>query len=134
MWYEYRQALKALDQAQKDLKELVDLQEEIFSTTQPKSVPMDKEGRGGYSDRSADYLVKMEAVHLRERLMVAREALAAQKERVEAVLVLLKASGLIEDRVFYLRYIEHRPAQDIASILHYSQSYVYKTLKKFEEE
>lgn len=134
MWYEYRQALKALDQAQKDLKELVDLQEEIFSTTQPKSVTMDKEGRGGYSDRSADYLVKMEAVHLRERLMVAREALAAQKERVEAVLVLLKASGLIEDRVFYLRYIEHRPANDIASILHYTQSYVYKTLKKFEKE
>ena len=30
MWYEYRKAIEELDQAQKDLKEILDLQEEVF--------------------------------------------------------------------------------------------------------
>lgn len=134
MWYEYRTALNDLDQAQKDLKELLDLQEEAWQVTQPKSLPTDKDGgRGGYSDKPGDYMVRIEALHLSERLAVAREALAAKKERVEAVLMLLKVSGLVEDRIFYLRYIDHRQPADIASMLHYSQSYVYKTLKKIEK-
>lgn len=135
MWYEYRNAMAELDQAQKDLKEILDLQEEAFQMTQPKSLQMDGEGgrSNAYSDRSGDYMVRLEALNIEERLRVLREALAAKRERVDALLVLLKASILVEDRIYYLRYIDHRHASDIASILHYSQSYVYKTLKKFEK-
>lgn len=135
MWYEYRNALIELDQAQKDLKEILDLQAEAFQMTQPKSLQMDGEGTrsNSYSDRSGDYMVRLEALNIEERLKVLREALAAKRERVEAVQKLLAVSGLIEDRIYYLRYIDHRHASDIASILHYSQSYVYKTLKKFEK-
>lgn len=133
MWYEYRKAIEDLDQAQKDLKEVLDLQEEAFQMTQPKSVQTDKDGGSGvYMDKTAEYMERVEKMALRERLQTAREALAAKRERVEAVMILLKTSNLLEDRIYYLRYIDHRPAQDIASILHYSQSYVYKTLKKFE--
>lgn len=133
MWYEYRKAIEELDQAQKDLKEILDLQEEAFQMTQPKSVQTDRDGGSAvYVDKTAEYLERVEKMALRERLQTAREALAAKRERVEAVTILLKASGLLDDRIYYLRYIEHRPAQDIASILHYTQSYVYKTLKKFE--
>lgn len=135
MWYEYRNAIAELDQAQRDLKEILDLQEEAFQMTQPKSLQMDGEGgrSNAYSDRSGDYMVRLEALNIEERLRVLREALAAKRERVDALLVLLKASILVEDRIYYLRYIDHRHASDIASILHYSQSYVYKTLKKFEK-
>ena len=133
MWYEYRKAIEDLDQAQKDLKEVLDLQEECFQMTQPKSVQTDRDGGSAvYMDKTAEYLERVERMALRERLQTAREALAAKRERVEAVTILLKASDLLDDRIFYLRYLEHRPAQDIASILHYTQSYVYKTLKKFE--
>lgn len=134
MWYEYRNAMAELDQAQKDLKEILDLQEEAFQMTQPKSLQMDGEGgrSNAYSDRSGDYMVRLEALNIEERLRVLREALAAKRERVDALAVLLKASILVEDRIYYLRYIDHRHASDIASILHYSQSYVYRVLKKFE--
>lgn len=133
MWYEYRKAIEDLDQAQKDLKEILDLQEEAFQMTQPKSVQLDKDGGSGvYMDKTAEYMERVEKMALRERLQTAREALAAKRERVEAVMILLKTSNLLEDRIYYLRYIDHRPAQDIASILHYSQSYVYRVLKKFE--
>lgn len=134
MWYEYRNAMAELDQAQKDLKDILDLQEEAFQMTQPKSLQMDGEGgrSNAYSDRSGDYMVRLEALNIEERLRVLREALAAKRERVDALQVLLKASILVEDRIYYLRYIDHRHASDIASILHYSQSYVYRVLKKFE--
>lgn len=135
MWYEYRKALMELDQAQKDLKEVLDLQEEAFQMTQPKSMSTDTDGGRStmYSDRAGDYLVRLERLNIEERLKVLREALAAKRERVEAVQKLLAVSGLLEDRIFYLRYIEHIPPQDIASKMHYSQSYVYRVLKKFEE-
>ena len=77
-------------------------------------------------------MIRIEALNIEERLRVLREALAAKRERVDALQVLLKASILVEDRIYYLRYIDHRHASDIASILHYSQSYVYRVLKKFE--
>lgn len=134
MWYEYRKAIEELDQAQKDLKEVLDLQEECFQMTQPKSVQTDRDGGSAvYIDKTAEYLERVEKMALRERLQTAREALAAKRERVEAVTILLKASDLLDDRIFYLRYIEHTPPQDIASKMHYSQSYVYRMLKKFEE-
>lgn len=134
MWYEYRKAIEELDQAQKDLKEILDLQEEAFQMTQPKSVQTDRDGGSAvYVDKTAEYLERVEKMALRERLQTAREALAAKRERVEAVTILLKASDLLDDRIFYLRYIEHTPPQDIASKMHYSQSYVYRMLKKFEE-
>lgn len=134
MWYEYRKAIEELDQAQKDLKEILDLQEEAFQMTQPKSVQTDRDGGSAvYIDKTAEYLERVEKMALRERLQTAREALAAKRERVEAVTILLKASDLLDDRIFYLRYIEHTPPQDIASKMHYSQSYVYRMLKKFEE-
>lgn len=133
MWYEYRQALKDLDQAQKDLKEILDLQEEAFQITQPKSMGTNEGRSTSYSDKPAEYMVRLEALNIKERLAVTREALQAKKERVEVLLMLLKGSDLMEDRVYYLRFIEHRHASDIASMLHYTQSYVYKTLKKFEK-
>ena len=134
MWYEYRKAIEELDQAQKDLKEILDLQEEAFQMTQPKSVQTDRDGGSAmYIDKTAEYLERVEKMALRERLQTAREALAAKRERVDAVTILLKASDLLDDRIFYLRYIEHTPPQDIASKMHYSQSYVYRMLKKFEE-
>ena len=103
MWYEYRKAIQDLDQAQKDLKEVLDLQEECFQMTQPKSVQTDRDGGSAvYMDKTAEYLERVEKMALRERLQTAREALAAKRERVEAVTILLKASDLLDDRIPFL--------------------------------
>lgn len=132
----YKRHKEELVQACKDYSDTLDEQRELFQMTQPSSVQTDREAGGGKrgsgTDRVDRYLIEAEKRSLPERLKSSREIIAGMKERLADDEDLLRMSGELYDRVYYMRFLEHRSVPDIASRIHASQSYVFRIIKEIK--
>lgn len=127
---------RELRQAMTDYSDAIDEKMELFQRTQPSS-PGTREGsssRVSGTDKIDSYLIQMERKQIDERLKDAREIVEAMKERLKNDEALLEMSLDTRDRVYFRRFIQRRPVPDVASIEHYSQSYVFKIVKEIETE
>ena len=134
----YRQHIEdktELIETMKLYSEILDEKRELFQRTQPSSVDMDHVGKTQRSGTGAvdSYLIQSERRNIDERLKEAREIVEAAKKRLEDDELLLGMSMETIDQVYFMRYVERRGVSDIAARLHYSQSYVFKTLKQIEK-
>lgn len=126
-----------LVQALKDYSDALDEKAELFQRTQPSSVSFDRIGttgtRGSGTDQIDEYLIQTQRRQLDERLRDARDIVELMKERLANDETMLSMSEDAVDRVFLVRYVKNRSAADTASILHYSQSYVFKLCREIEK-
>lgn len=129
---------KELIQAMQDYSATLDEKMEIFQRTQPGAVRFDKVGGGGTQTSGTEavdlYLVEMERRQINERLQNSREIIQGMKERLLDDETVLRMSIETDDRIYLLRFIEKKSVPDIASVLHYSQSYIFRTIKRIENE
>lgn len=126
-----------LVQALKDYSDALDEKAELFQRTQPSSMSFDRIGsagtRGNGTDQIDEYLIQTQRRQLDERIRDARDIVELMMERLENDETMLKMSDDAADHVFLLRYVKNRSAADTASILHYSQSYVFKLCREIEK-
>ena len=116
--------------AQQKLDEVLSEKEEIFAKTQPKSIPFDKEKVDGGSAPNAfdEYLVEMERKRINERIAEAKFILEDRRELFKTAEEMLTDSKDIDDIIYRLKYIERKNNRQIAKMVHYSESQVYRIL------
>lgn len=137
IYKDYQRHKADLIQALKDYSNLLDEKAELFQRTQPSAVTLDRVGSGGTmvsgTDQVDAYLIQSERKQLDERLKDARDIVNGMKERLDNDELLLSLSPDRIDHVYLYRYVKGRSASDTASILHYSQSYVFKMCREIEK-
>lgn len=127
---------KELYEALKHHSELVDEMVELFQKTQPSSLDMEKEGRtqGNPTDKMDSYIIKKENLQLDARVAASRDICNEMIQRLDNDERVLRMSMEQADRIYVLRYIDKISPADIASKLHYGQSYVYRMLREIEKK
>lgn len=127
-----KELLNAIQEFSNDLER----KKALFYRTQPSSVHLDKDGgktsSGSGTDTVDRYLIELEQSGIDARLKASRELINQMTERIKDDETLLRMSTEMIDQVYWLTYIEHRSVPDVASKLHYSQSYIYRTLKEID--
>lgn len=127
-----KELLNAIQEYSNDLER----KKALFYRTQPSSVPLDKDGGktspGSGTDTVDRYLIELEQSGIDARLKASRELINQMNERIRDDELLLRMSIETVDQVYCMVYIEHRSVPDVASRLHFSQSYVYRMLKEID--
>ena len=134
IYKQHKQHLRELSQAIAEYNDALDRKFVLFQATQPSSVPVDKEGGkktpGSGTDIYDAYLIELERSGIDARLRASRDLINQMQDRLKDDEILLSMSQDLNDQVYYMNYIERRTVQDIATRLHYSQSYIYRALKE----
>ena len=131
----YEQAKRRYSDAMKNYLSILDEKEELFNRTQPRSVQYDAERvEGGTPVNSFDeYLIKKEERQIDERLAEAERLLHQRDQLLQIAEVRLKASQSVEDKIYIQRIIEKKQIYKISSKVGYSQSQVFRILKRIKE-
>ena len=126
---------RELFEALKEHSKIVDEKVELFQRTQPSSVDMGKVGRGTSTgtDKVDSYLIKNEERQVDARLKASKEICEEMIRRLDYDEKMVRMSSEAADRVYALRFLDRLSIGDIASRLHYDQSYIYKIVKKIEQ-
>lgn len=132
----HKQHRKELQNAINLWAENMEQKQALFYRTQPSSVPFDKDGGkttpGSGTDTVDRYLIDLEQSGIDARLRACRDLIKQMSEMIKDDELLLEMSIESKDQVYRMVYIEHRSVPDVASRLHFSQSYVYRILKEIE--
>ena len=136
MYYlDYEIQKRKYSEAQQKLDDILMEREEIFDRTQPKSIPFDKEKVDGGSQKNAfdEYLVELERKRINERIAEAKNMLDDRKELFQTVEKMLMESKDQDDIIYRMKYIECKNNRQIAKIIHYSESQIYRILKNISK-
>lgn len=136
VYQSHKRHKRELNKAILDYSEVLEKKMELFAKTQPSSVPLGKEGKsspGSGTDTIDAYLIACEETGIDARLKASRELINHMKERLKDDEDLLRMSAEVVDRVYILYVMERRSVPDIASLLHYTQSNVYKYVREIEK-
>lgn len=132
----HKQHKEELQAAMREYSDALERKRTLFYKTQPSSVPFDKDGGkstpGSGTDTVDRYLIDLEQSGIDARLRASRELINQMNERIKDDELLLEMSIESKDQVYRMVYIEHRSVPDVASRLHFSQSYVYRILKEID--
>ena len=132
IYLEYVKAKKDKERAEEIYKKVLREIEDVFELTQPKSVPTDVDKvtstkLGGPFD---NYLAEKERRQLDERLIEARRLLETRERLLDKKLSELMGSVDPEDVIYRERYVLGFKISVIALHVSYSESQVYRILRK----
>lgn len=133
IYAEYEKMWAVIRKQEKELFELINQRDELFSKTQPKATTLDKEIVDGShkGNMLESYVIKEEYYTKRiDQLQISLDdryqALNRKKEE-------LRQSKNIFDRIYYLKYIEKLSTFKIAKITGYDRTSVWRYIKKIEK-
>lgn len=134
IYEEYEAIWSKIRKIEKELFELINKRDELFSMTQPKSSQFDKEIVDGRNPKNAieEYVIKKERYQERIEqlnLMLDDWTQVLRRKREE-----LQLSRNIFDRVYYLRVVERITPEKIAYLIPCDTSTVYKTMKSISNK
>lgn len=134
LYLEYELARIRYKSAREDYEELLNEKERLFRKTQPKSVQFDKERVNGGTPENAfeTYIIELERKGINERLENLKDALDERQGILERLEADLRRSKDITDVIYVCKYIEHIQIGDIAEMVSYSRSQVYRIIEKIE--
>lgn len=122
--------------AVREASEIVDEMVELFQRTQPSSMSMETVGgtRREGTDKIDQYLIEKERKQIDARLKAAREICDELRRRLDDDERCLQLSQELTDRVYYCQRVQKMGVPEIASRLHYTQSYVYAVIREIEKK
>lgn len=126
---------QSYDDSLRRLKELLDKKEEVFTKTLPSAIRYDiTRVLHSVNTNSAldDYVMDIEAVE--QKIRQARVIVYERKEMLDLKEAELRASKDTNDRIFVMRYLDHRKVSEIARKLNYVQETIYKRLNKIDKD
>lgn len=136
IYLEYEEFRLKYLSAQRKYDEVLTEKEDLFDRTQPQGVSFDKERVGGTADNNSfdEYLIQLERKQIDERLEEIRNIMDKRWELLLDKYDELKASTEIMDRLYVLRFIEHQRMQNIAKVIPYSESHIYRLMNQLLNE
>lgn len=126
---------QSYNESLKRLKELLDKKEEVFTRTLPNAIRYDiTKVLHSVNTNSAldDYVMDIEAIE--QKIRQARVIVYERKEMLDLKEEELRASKDTNDRIFVMRYLDHRKVTEIARKLNYVQETIYKRLNKIDKD
>lgn len=133
LYIDYEKMWEVIRKQEKELFELMNARDELFTMTQPKATKFDKElvDSSHQSNTLETYVVKEEQCTLRINQLnksIDDRYQALNRKREE-----LRLSKNIYDRIYYLKYIEKMNIYKIAILVGYERTSVWRHLKKIEK-
>ena len=134
IYEEYEAMWSKIRNKEKELFDLITKRDQVFERTQPKSPKLDKELVDGKNpvNMMDHYVIEIEYYdikinQLNQTLDDLYQILRRKREE-------LKLSKNLYDRLYYYFCIERLSVYKIASLVHYSQSKIYRKLEKMSIE
>lgn len=125
----------AYNESLRNLKDALDKQEEAFTRTLPSAIRYDLQKvlhSPSTTSPLDDYVMDNE--YLEQKIRQARVILIQRKEMLELKAQELKQSKNIDDRIFWLKYVELLTVESIAIRMNYSEGNIYYHLGKIKHE
>ena len=109
--------------------------EEMFTRTQPKAITYDgdKVDVSHSGDALERYMEDLERSRISERLKAVKSILSDRGDLLRLKEEELRQSKTLNDKIYRMRYLEHRKIQNIAKVIGYSESQVYRLLQSIDE-
>lgn len=132
IYEEYEAIWSRIRKIEKELFDLINKRDDLFSMTQPKSSTMDKEIVDGKNPVNAmeEYVIHKE--YLNEKINQLNQTLDDRYQILKRKREELKLSKNIYDRIYYLRGIERLSVYRISVIIGYSKEQTYRYLRKMK--
>ncbi len=132
IYEEYEAIWSRIRKIEKELFDLINKRDELFSMTQPKSATMDKEIVDGKNpvNTMEEYVIQKE--FLNEKINQLNQTLDDRYQILKRKREELKLSKNIYDRIYYLRGIERLSVYRISVIIGYSKEQTYRYLRKMK--
>ena len=129
-YIDYERAKWRLSQMRKIYDGILTEQEELFQRTQPKGLSADKDkvSGSGDSDPFVNYISVKERLKIDERMEVAHWLLERRTELLKEQEKELRLSKDIKDRIYVMRFMDHRKVWQIAKATNYSKQHTYKLI------
>lgn len=134
IYEEYEQIWSKIRKIEKELFELINKRDELFSMTQPKSSQFDKEVVDGKNPKNAmeEYVIQKE--YLNEKINQLNQTLDDRYQILRRKREELRQSKHPYDKIYVYYHIEKLNIYKIMNLTNYSRSQIYKILDKFKHE
>lgn len=135
LYIDYVILKQSYDESLRRLKELLDRKEEAFTRTLPNAIRYDlQKVMHSVSTNSAldDYVMDVEKID--QQIRSAKIILMDRKDMLDLKEEELKKSRDVDDRVYYLKYIQRLTVEQIAIRMHYSEGNIYYHLAKIKHQ
>lgn len=133
IYAEYEKMWSIIRKMEKELFDLINERDELFSKTQPKATTLDKEkvDTSNKNNMMETYVIRQENYtkrinQLQMSLDDRYQALMRKREE-------LRLSKNMYDKIYYLKYIEKLNIYKIASLTGYDRTSVWRHTKKIEK-
>ena len=132
---EYERQKQLYRRAQARYEAVLRESESLFEQTQPRGINYadDRVRSSGCFDQIDRYLSEMDKKRVDVRLRSAKHILRERETALELKRRELRASTELHDQIYVMRYIEHRKIYQIAMRTNYSESQIYRILKKIKD-
>lgn len=109
--------------------------EELFQRTQPKAVDTGKEKVSSCPQGSGfdSYLIAKEKKHIDDRLQEAKAMFEERKSILKQKEADLRASKMVDDRIYVMRMLDRCRIKHIASTINYSESHIKRRLRSIRK-
>lgn len=135
VYVDYEYLKQKYHDAQKEFDKILQEKEELFAKTQPHSAKWDKEGDSGLGscyNPFDEYLIAKDKKRIDDRLFEIKNILEDRGILLKAKEQELRCSKNNIDQIYRMRFLEQMHITKIALIIHYSESQVYRILKKIK--
>ena len=132
IYEEYEAIWFKIRKIEKELFELINKRDDLFSKTQPKSSQFDKEIVDGKNpvNTMEEYVIQKE--YFNERIEQLNQTLDDRYQILNRKREELKRSKNLYDRIYYLRFIERLGVYRISVMIGYSKEQTYRYLRKMK--
>ena len=130
LFLEYEDFKSKCLETQKMYDAILAEKEELFQRTQPQAIRVDKEkvSGGGGNNAFDAYLMETCRKQIDERLAEVKSLLDDRNQLLSLKSKELKASKDVRDKVYRLRFLEHKRVYLIAKYVNYSEAHVYRII------
>lgn len=135
LYIDYVILKQSYDESLRRLKELLDRKEEAFTRTLPSAIRYDlQKVLHSITSHSTldDYVMDVEKID--QQIRSAKIILMDRKEMLDLKEEELRKSKDVDDRVYYLKYIQRLTVEQIAIRMHYSEGNIYYHLAKIKHQ
>ena len=136
VYQEYVRCKREYEKSIKILMELLDEKTLIFMKTQPKSPVTDYEriDGGERKNKNEEYVSELEEKRIDERIENAKNTLSGRNLILMSIQDDLRLSKNKYDMVYCCRWLDGMRTGDISRYLNYSESHVYRIIKKIKKD
>lgn len=122
-------------EAQRQYDEILSKKKQLFDRTQPRSIRVDKEKISGGENINSfdDYLIDKEKNRIDERLVEIKKILEGRELLLKLKEKELRASNILIDRIFCMRYLDEMKVYVIARVVNYSERQIHRIIYEIHE-